>query len=154
MWFSRRAGGKREVIEVKWSVVAVLGQDDSREERLAKARWEEGLGVRRRWKLGRKRQRGPHAISLNGSSAVGAGTGVGSGPGAAESKVVFQVDPPIEGLCEHVLAAYARAFEARRFGKKVRGYGGLIDVLQTVCNFLRPEEADVWPVKVCRSCDG
>ena len=135
---------KGGVVTVKWSITATLGEDDSTEEKLAKQQWEMQLDRKQRKKLRHQRQRGPYAILLDGDSA----------PGTAAPKVVFEADPPIEGLCEHVLDAYARAFEARRSGKSVRGYGALIDVVQTVCNFLRSEEADIWPIKVCRVCDG
>lgn len=147
VWYSRvcrKRNGKREVVSVKWTIMATLGKDDSTEEKLAKQRWEEQLNSKQRRKLKHQRQRGPYAILLDGDSAAG----------AAAPKVVFEVEPPVEGLCEHVLDAYARAFEARRAGKSVRGYGVLIDVIQTVCNYLRSEESDIWPIKVCRVCDG
>jgi hypothetical protein len=128
------------VVTVHWSVTATLGEDVSTEEKLAKRQWEMQLNRKQRRKLKHQRQRGPYAVLLGGDSA----------PGTARPKVVFEVDPPIKGLCEHVLDAYARAFEGRREGKSVRGYGALIDVVMTVCNFLRPEESEVWPIKVCR----
>ena len=147
VWYSRvcrKLNGKREVVSVKWAIVATLGEDDTTEEKLAKQQQEMQLNARQRKKLKHRRQRGPYAILLDGDSAAG----------TAAPKVVFEVDPPIEGLCEHVLDAYARAFEARREGKSVRGYGALIDVVETVCNFLRSEASDIWPIKVCRVCDG
>jgi hypothetical protein len=142
-WTSR-VWRKRKVVTINWSVTATLGEDDSPEEKLAKQRWETQLNRKQRRKLKHQRQRGPYEILLDGDSA----------PGTAKPKVVFQVDPPTEGLCEHVLDAYARAFEGRREGKSVRGYGALIDVISTVCNFLRPKESEIWPIKVCRVCNG
>jgi hypothetical protein len=135
---------RKGVVTVHWSVTATLGGDDSPEEKLAKRQWELQLNRKQRRKLKHQRQRGPYAVLIDGDSA----------PGIAKPKVVFEVDPPIEGLCEHVLDACARAFEGRREGKSVRGYEALIDVVLTVCNFLRPEESEVWPIKVCRVCDG
>jgi hypothetical protein len=135
---------RKGVVTVHWSVTATLGEDDSPKDKLAKQQWELQLNMKQRRKLKHQRQRGPYAVLLDGDSA----------PGTARPKVVFEVDPPIEGLCEHVLDAYARAFKGRREGKSVRGYGALIDVVLTVCNFLRPEESEVWPIKVCRVCDG
>jgi hypothetical protein len=136
---------KSKVVTVKWSVTATLGEDDSAEEKLAKQQWEMGLNRKQRRKLKHQRQRGPCAILRDGDSALA---------GTAKPKVVFEADPPIEGLCPHVLDSYARAFEGRREGRSVRGYGALIDVILTVCNFLRSEESMVWPLKVCRICDG
>jgi hypothetical protein len=135
---------RKGVVTVHWSVTATLGEDDSPEEKLAKRQWESQLNRKQRRKLKHQRQRGPYAVLIDWDSA----------PGIAKPKVMFEVDPPIEGLCEHVLDAYARAFEGRREGKSVRGYGALIDVVLTVCNFLRPKESEVWPIKVCRVCDG
>jgi hypothetical protein len=143
VWYSRVCR-KRKVTTIKWSVTATLGEDDSSEEKLAKQAWEKQMNKKQRKKLEHQRQRGPYAILLDGDSAAG----------TAAPKVVFETDPPVEGLCEHVLDAYARAFEGRREGKSVRGYGALIDVVQTVCNFLRPKESEIWPVKVCKVCDG
>lgn len=148
VWSSRvcrKRDGKWEIVSVKWSIVATLSEDKSTEEKAAKQQEEMALNAEQRRKLKHLRQRGPYAILRDGDSAAAA---------AAAPKVVFEVDPPVEGLCEHVLDAYARAFEARREGKSVRGYGALIDVIQTVCNFLRSEESDIWPIKECRICDG
>jgi hypothetical protein len=135
---------KGKVVQVKFSVTATLGEDDSAEERLAKQQWELSLNGKQRRKLKHQRQRGFWSILLDGDSALA---------GAAKPKVVFETDPPIGGLCSHVLDAYARAFEGRREGKSVRGYGALIDVGLTICNFLRYAESDVWPMRVCEICD-
>lgn len=137
---------KSKVVTVKWSVTATLGEDDSAEEKLAKQQWESGLNRKQRRKLKHQRQRGPYAILRDGDSAPPSGS--------AKPKVVFEADPPIEALCPHVLDSYARAFEGRREGRSVRGYGALIDVTLTVCNSLRSEESMVWPLKVCRLCHG
>jgi hypothetical protein len=136
--------GNGKVVAVKYSVTVTLGEDDSAEEKLAKQQYETSLNRKQRKKLKHQKQGGYLSILLDGDSAL---------TGTAKPKVVFEVDPPIEGLCSHVLDAYARAFEGRRDGKSVRGYGALIDVGLTVCNFLRFTESDVWPLKICRICD-
>lgn len=101
---------KGKVVQVKFSVTATLGEDDSGEERLAKQQWEMSLNGKQRRKLKHQRQRGFWSILLDGDSALAAGA-------ANKPKVVFETDPPIGGLCSHVLDAHARAFEGRREGR-------------------------------------
>lgn len=71
-----------------------------------------------------------------------------------EAKVAFDVRTPrqIDALCYHVLERCGKAFEERRKGKSVRGYGALIDMILTVCNFLAPKEGVIYP-KECPECE-
>lgn len=70
---------------------------------------------------------------------------------APKPRVTFETNlTQTENICVHLLDGDAMAFERRRAGKSIRGYGALIDIALTVCNYLAPFECGHYP----RGCPG